>query len=97
MSDRHDGNRDEALPSSQPIRTVGQRRREAEVKLEQHLEEARHKDDHHDTAEPAPGTAASEDVDGGDVAAIQNDDRLTAADRMDLIANQVIPEQDEGR
>ena len=27
------------------MRTVGQRRRDAEEKLEQHLEEARHKDD----------------------------------------------------
>lgn len=31
-------------------------------------------------------------MDGGDVAAIHNDDGLTAADRVDLIANQVIPE-----
>ncbi|WP_285245718.1 hypothetical protein [Pseudarthrobacter sp. fls2-241-R2A-127] len=35
-----------ASPSTQQIRTVGQRRREAEEKLEHHLDEARHKDDH---------------------------------------------------
>lgn len=29
-------------------------------------------------------------MDGGDIAAIQNDDRLTAADRVDLIANQAL-------
>jgi hypothetical protein len=32
-------------PTTQQMRTVGQRRRDAEEKLEQHLEEARHKDD----------------------------------------------------
>lgn len=32
-------------PTTQQMRTVGQRRREAEEKLEHHLEEARHKDD----------------------------------------------------
>ncbi len=34
-----------AAPTTQQIRTVGQRRREAEEKLEHHLEEARHKGD----------------------------------------------------
>ncbi|MCU1554337.1 MAG: hypothetical protein JWM13_1823, partial [Arthrobacter sp.] len=29
-------------------------------------------------------------IDSGDVADIQNDDRLTAADRVDLIANQAL-------
>jgi hypothetical protein len=64
--------------------------------LEHHLDEARHKDDHHPT-DPGPetGTSGSEDVDGRDVAAIQNDVRLTAANRVDLIANQVIAEQDD--
>ena len=38
-----------AAPTTQQMRTVGQRRRESEEKLEQHLEQARHKDDpHHD-------------------------------------------------
>ena len=32
-------------PTTQQMRTVGQRRRDAEEKLEHHLEEARHKDD----------------------------------------------------
>jgi hypothetical protein len=33
--------------STQQMRTVGQRRRDAEEKLAHHLEEARHKDDPH--------------------------------------------------
>ncbi|HJV98303.1 MAG TPA: hypothetical protein VJ617_04330 [Arthrobacter sp.] len=83
-----------AAPTTQQMRTVGQRRRDAEEKLEHHLDEARHKAEHHggaasDTATAAEGAAG---VDSEDVAAIQNDDRLTAADRVDLIANQVVPE-----
>jgi len=35
-------------------------------------------------------------VDNRDVAAIQNDDRLTAADRVDLIANQVVTKGEDG-
>ncbi len=83
-----------ASPSTQQMRTVGQRRRDAEEKLEQHLQEARHKDDHHD--DHASNEEETGPVDSGDVAAIQNDDRLTAADRVDLIANQVIPSDEEG-
>lgn len=45
-----------AAPTTQQIRTVGQRRREAEEKLEHHLEEARHKIEHHHDI--APGTTA---------------------------------------
>jgi hypothetical protein len=56
------------------------------------LELSRHKDDHH-TTDPETATAGSEDMDGGDAAAIQNDNRLNTADRMDLIAYQVIPEE----
>jgi hypothetical protein len=89
MNDGSEGTRDEAKPSTQPTRTVGQRRRESEEKLERHLDEARHKDDPDDTA-----SSGSEEVDGRDVAAIQNDDRLTPADRVDLIANQVVPEDE---
>ena len=37
-------------PTTQQMRTVGQRRRDAEEKLEQHLEKARHKDDSHGEA-----------------------------------------------
>lgn len=44
-----------AAPTTQQIRTVGQRRRDAEEKLEQHLQEARHKE------HPHPGGAAKED------------------------------------
>lgn len=92
-----------AAPTTQQMRTVGQRRRDAEEKLEHHLQEARHKDDpHHD--DPA-GQEDGGAVDGRDVAAIQNDDQLTAADRVDLMANQAVtrgedagktPEPDEG-
>ncbi|CAH0218994.1 hypothetical protein SRABI83_02330 [Arthrobacter sp. Bi83] len=86
------------------MRTVGQRRRDAEEKLEHHLQEARHKDDphhdddgDHDHANDArhdgdAGQEAAGAVDSRDVAAIQNDDRLTAADRVDLIANQALSE-----
>jgi len=35
-----------AAPSTQQMRTVGQRRRDAEEKLEHHLQEARHKGQH---------------------------------------------------
>ena len=38
-------------PTTQQMRTVGQRRRDAEEKLEQHLEEARHKDDSPDATD----------------------------------------------
>ena len=79
-----------AAPTTQQIRTVGQRRREAEEKLEHHLQEARHKEDLHPDAVSEPDGAAS--VDSRDVAAIQDDEGLTAADRVDLIANQVVPE-----
>ena len=36
-----------AAPTTQQMRTIGQRRRDAEEKLEQHLQEARHKDPAH--------------------------------------------------
>ena len=39
--------RDRWRRTTQQMRTVGQRRREAEEKLEHHLEEARHKNDLH--------------------------------------------------
>lgn len=41
-----------AAPTTQQIRTVGQRRRDAEEKLEQHLQEARHKDESHHKEDP---------------------------------------------
>ncbi|MGO4189374.1 hypothetical protein [Pseudarthrobacter sp. TAF60_1] len=74
-------------PTTQQMRTVGQRRRDAEEKLEHHLQEARHKDDPHPDEVSEPGPEGSQDV-----AAIQDDDKLTAADRVDLIANQVVAE-----
>jgi hypothetical protein len=44
-------------PTSQQIRTVGQRRREAEEKLEQHLQEARQRYEHeHHEAQAHPET-----------------------------------------
>lgn len=81
-------------PTTQQMRTVGERRRDAEEKLEHHLQEARHKDD-------PPNDDAVEQEDAGavesrDVAAIQNDDRLSAADRVDLIANQVVATGGDG-
>jgi hypothetical protein len=38
------------------------------------------------------GNEPAEPVDGSDVEAIQHDDSLIQADRVDLIANQVVPE-----
>lgn len=55
-----------AQPTTQQIRTVGQRRREAEEKLEHHLEEARHKSEHHDDEHHgAAGTPAETGKAGG--------------------------------
>ena len=92
-------------PITGQMRSVGQRRRDAEEKLEHHLEEVRHKEDSR-TADAKEGDApeghakddeTKEAADSADVAAIQNDDRLTAADRVDLIANQVVAgDQDRG-
>lgn len=42
------------------------------------------------------GNEAAEPVDASDVEAIQHDDSLTPADRVDLIANQVVPEDEAG-
>jgi len=88
-----------AAPTTQQIRTVGQRRRDAEEKLEHHLQEARHKDHHDEAAEhdEAPEHDGAETVESSDVAAIQDDEALTAADRVDLIANQVVPEGGESQ
>jgi hypothetical protein len=103
MNDIHDGSPHDhgrlhahAAPTTQQIRTVGQRRREAEEKLEHHLDEARHKSEAHHVPAPEPETppAGEGELDAGNIAAIQNDDGLTAADRVDLIANQVVPERD---
>ena len=58
---------------------------------QQILAAARDKEGHHSPVrENATGPDGVARVDAGDVAAIQNDDRLTAADRVDMIANQVL-------
>jgi hypothetical protein len=51
-----------AAPTTQQMRTVGQRRRDAEEKLEHHLQEARHKAEHHEAEDEkeAGGSAAGE-------------------------------------
>jgi len=64
MSDKDTGNlpvdgphqHAHSAPTTQQLRTVGQRRRDAEEKLEHHLEEARHKSEHPDDAEPKAET-----------------------------------------
>ena len=85
MSKEHDGPAPEhgphqhahTAPTTEQIRTIGQRRREAEEKLEHHLAEARGRDGHHEPApEAGPGSGTNQ-VDGADVAAIQNDDQST--------------------
>ncbi|MDQ0680463.1 hypothetical protein QFZ30_003845 [Arthrobacter pascens] len=48
-------------PTTQQMRTVGQRRRDAEEKLEHHLEEARHKDDSPDAADGKPSGVEPEE------------------------------------
>jgi len=84
-------------PTTEQMRTVGQRRRDAEEKLERHLEEVRHKEDSHSVEASEQDAADVGAVDSADVADIQNDDRLTAADRVDLIANQVVAsDEDDG-
>jgi len=84
-------------PTTEQIRTIGQRRREAEEKLEHHLEEALGKNAHHQVPirEQEKERAGDGEVGGRDVDAIQNDDRLTPADRVDMISNQVLAEQDD--
>jgi hypothetical protein len=83
-----------AAQATQQMRTVGQRRRDAEQKLEHHLDEARHKNDHLHSSNQENDTRKAQDgkVDAAGIASIQNDDQLIAADRADLIANQAIPE-----
>jgi hypothetical protein len=85
-----------AAPATQQMRTVGQRRRDAEQKLEHHLDEARHKNEHPDSTDLENDSGKTPDgaVDAAGIASIQEDDKLTAADRVDLIANQAIPETD---
>lgn len=63
-----------AAPTTQQMRTVGQRRRDAEEKLEQHLQEARHKDDPYQ-GEPV-AQAATPTVD-------ENDGGLAASEGVD--------------
>jgi hypothetical protein len=44
-----------STPATRQLRTVGQRRRDAEQKLEHHLQEVRHKNEQHND-EPQPGS-----------------------------------------
>lgn len=56
MSDQHNGHQRDpgphlhahSAPTTGQMRTVGQRRRDAEEKLEHHLAEARHKNEHNE-------------------------------------------------
>jgi hypothetical protein len=54
-----------AAPTTQQMRTVGQRRRDAEEKLEQHLQEARHKDDPYQGEPVTQATPRVDENDGG--------------------------------
>ncbi|WP_255769105.1 hypothetical protein [Pseudarthrobacter sulfonivorans] len=71
-------------PTTQQMRTVGQRRRDAEEKLEHHLQEARHKDEPHADEDSGPAPALG----GGENASTEGDDR----DRADLTAGQAAVE-----
>lgn len=70
-----------AAPTTQQMRTVGQRRRDAEEKLEQHLQEARQKD-HPQPNEPVAMSAPPME-DGQDLADIQSDGGLAASEGVD--------------
>ena len=52
----------------------------------------RRKNQHHDgpVKEPASGTDRDGTVGASDVAAVQNDAGITAVDRVDMIANQIL-------
>lgn len=52
-------------PTTQQMRTVGQRRRDAEEKLEHHLQEARHKDHRQEEEPPADQPLTDGDQRGG--------------------------------
>jgi hypothetical protein len=49
-------------PTTQQMRSVGQRRRDAEEKLEHHLQEARHKDDAPEPDDGVPSSGAAADT-----------------------------------
>ncbi|MDQ0617448.1 hypothetical protein [Arthrobacter globiformis] len=70
-----------AAPTTQQMRTVGQRRRDAEEKLEQHLQEARHKD-HPQNDEPLT-QAGGPTADGQGVAGAQEGGGLPAGEGVD--------------
>jgi hypothetical protein len=72
MSEKIGGNWDHgphqhahAAPTTQQMRSVGQRRRDAEEKLEHHLQEARHKDDPHDNDATEQDAGKTPEPDGG--------------------------------
>ncbi|MFP3463770.1 hypothetical protein R5O87_23275 [Arthrobacter globiformis] len=68
-----------AAPTTQQMRTVGQRRRDAEEKLEQHLQEARQKDHSHHSE---PTTQAVPLIEVSDVAG-PDDGGLGTAEGVD--------------
>ncbi|MFE4838105.1 hypothetical protein ACFRAU_25910 [Arthrobacter sp. NPDC056691] len=75
-----------AAPTTQQMRTVGQRRRDAEEKLEQHLQEARHKDQlqHGETATLAGApTADGQDFSGLQYDGFQDDGGLPDGESVD--------------
>ncbi|WP_258804406.1 hypothetical protein [Pseudarthrobacter sp. NS4] len=75
-----------AAPTTQQIRTVGQRRREAEEKLEHHLAEARHKSESDRAAGLDAGSAKTGPGNAGPVPPEEDNDIPAAggpADRAD--------------
>ena len=80
MSDQHSKDRQDlslhqhgqSAPSTQPMRTIGQRRRESEEKLGSHLREARQKNEQHQAAESegAVTNVRAEETDSSNLAAI---------------------------
>ncbi|WP_395402215.1 hypothetical protein ACHMXB_01625 [Arthrobacter sp. UC242_113] len=70
-----------AAPTTQQMRTVGQRRRDAEEKLELHLQEARHKDQPQND-EPLT-QAATPTFDGQDAAGAESDGGLGTTEAVD--------------
>ena len=76
-----------AAPTTQQMRTVGQRRRDAEEKLEQHLQEARHKDLHDESVTQAGIPTA----DGAGVVGFQNDAGLPDGESVRSEPGPVVP------
>jgi hypothetical protein len=69
-----------AAPTTQQMRTVGQRRRDAEEKLEHHLQEARHKDDPQNDKPLTQSVSAAAEAEN---IGVQEDGGLPAAEGVD--------------